>query len=88
MARDRERQVLALDAGAVVGDADALDAAAGEVDVDLRRARVERVLEQLLQRRRRPLDDLAGGDLVDQQVGQRADRAASVSAESPAAQRA
>ena len=75
VARDRERQVLALDAGAVVGDADALDAAAGEIDVDLRRARVERVLEQLLQRRRRPLDHLAGGDLVDQQVGQRADRA-------------
>ena len=60
---------------AVVGDADALDAAAGEVDVDLRRAGVERVLQQLLQRRSRPLDDLAGGDLVDQVIGQRVDRA-------------
>ena len=60
---------VALDAGAVVGDADAPDAAAREIDVDLRRAGVERVLEQLLQRRRRTLDDLAGGDLVDQVVG-------------------
>ncbi len=71
--RDRERELLALDAAAVVGDADALDAAAGEIDVDLRRARIERVLEQLLQRRGRPLDDLAGGDLVDEVIGQRAD---------------
>ena len=68
---DRERELVARDAGAVVGDADAPDAAALEVDVDLRRARVERVLEQLLQRRRRTLDDLARGDLVDEVVGQR-----------------
>ncbi len=74
VARHRERQVLARDAAAVVGDADALDAAVLEVDVDLRGAGVERVLEQLLQRRRRPLDDFAGGDLVDEQVGQRPDR--------------
>ena len=47
---------------------------AGDVDVDLRRAGVERVLEQLLQRRRRPLDDFAGGDLADQEIGQRPDR--------------
>ena len=68
---DREAQVLAADAVAVVGHADAPDAAALEVDVDLRRARVERVLEQFLQRRRRALDDLARGDLVDEVVGQR-----------------
>jgi hypothetical protein len=37
--------------------------------------RVERVLEQLLERRGRALDHLAGGDLIDQQIGQRADRA-------------
>ena len=41
------------------------------IDVDLRRARVERVLEQLLQRRGRALDDLARGDLIDEVVGQR-----------------
>ena len=39
-----------------------------------RRAGVEAVLEELLQRRGRPLDDFAGGDLVDQLIGQRTDR--------------
>ncbi len=72
MPRDRELQLVALDARAVVGDADPPDAAAGEIDVDLRRAGVERVLEQLLERGRRALDDLAGRDLVDQQIGKRA----------------
>jgi hypothetical protein len=52
VARDRERQVLAVDAAAVVDDADALDAAAREVDVDARRSGVEAVLDQLLERRR------------------------------------
>ncbi len=70
---DREQQVLADDALAVVGDADAADAAALEVDVDLCGTRVERVLQQFLQRRRRAFDDLARGDLVDQVVGQRSD---------------
>ena len=69
----REQQVLALDARAVVRDAQAPDAAAFDIDVDLGGARVERVLEQLLQRRRGALDDLAGGDLVDEMVGQRSD---------------
>ena len=74
MPRHRERQLLALDAAAVVGDTDAADAAAGEIDVDLGRAGIERVLEQLLQCRGGPLDDLAGGDLVDQVIRERADR--------------
>ena len=82
--RDGERQLLALDARAVVGDADPLDAAARQIDVDLRRARIERVLEELLQRRRRPLDDLAGRDLVDELIGERADRHVSGAARGPA----
>jgi len=57
--RDRERQLVALDPGAVVGDANPLSAAPREIDVDLRRAGIERVLEQLLQRRCGALDDLA-----------------------------
>ncbi len=59
---------------------------AGDVDIDLRRARIERVFQQLLQRRRRTLDDFAGGDLVDQEIGKRADRAHQ--RESPCDQRA
>ena len=43
--------------------------------VDLAGAGVERVLEQLLHHRGRPLDHLAGGDLADQELGQVADRA-------------
>ncbi len=74
MPRQRERQLLARDAATVVHHADALHAAAGDVDLDLRRAGIERVLEQLLQHRARPLDDLAGGDLADQEIRQRLDR--------------
>ena len=86
MARDSERQILALDACAVVGNADPLDTAGGHIDVDLRRMRIEGIFQQLLQRRRGSLDDFTGGDLVDQQVRQRADR--SHQRASPSAQRA
>ena len=72
--RERQREILALDAGAVVGNADELDAAAGQIDVDRARAGVEAVLQQLLQRRRGPLDHLAGGDLVDQMIRKRTNR--------------
>jgi hypothetical protein len=74
VARQRQRQILTPDAISVVGDANQLDPAAGEIDVDLPRAGVEAVLEDLLQRRGRPVDDFAGGDLVDQLIGQRTDR--------------
>ena len=67
----REGELVAGDARAVVGDADAPDAAALEIHVDLRGARVERILEEFLQRRGRTLDDLARGDLIDEVVGQR-----------------
>ena len=42
-----------------------------ELDVDACGARIDGVLEQLLDHGRGPLDDLAGGDLADQRVGQR-----------------
>ncbi len=47
-------------------------AAVGE-DVDPRRARVERVLDQFLHDARRPFDHFAGGDAVDDGFGQLAD---------------
>ena len=73
---------------AVVGDPDALDAAGGELDVDLRGTGVERVLQQFLQRRCRALDDFACRDLVDEQVRQRADRhAISAAGLAPSARR-
>ncbi len=75
MARQRERQLLGGDAAAVVGDRNALDAAFFQADRDLRRARVERVFEQLLDDCRGPFDHLAGGDLRDQLVIQLLDGA-------------
>jgi len=74
MSCDRKRKVLALDACAVVGHAQAFDAAGREIDIDLRSAGVETVLEKLFQCRRGPLDDFAGGDLIDEQIRERVNR--------------
>ncbi len=63
MARERQHGVLGRHARAVVDDRDVADAAAGEADLDVARAGVERVLHQLLHHRGRALDDLAGRDL-------------------------
>jgi len=68
MPRHRQRQVLAVDAAAVIRDAQPLDAALHDVHVDLRGPGIERVLEQFLQCRGRPLHHFAGRNLVDQQV--------------------
>ena len=51
-------------AHAVVGHADARDAAVVDLHADARRLGVERVLDELLHDARRPLDDLARGNLV------------------------
>ena len=66
MALDREREIALIHAAAVVDDANELPAAVLDGDVDARRPGVERVLDQLLHGRGRPLDHLAGGDAVDE----------------------
>src|SRR6185437_14660206 len=63
VAREREHGVVGAHAHAVVDDGDPVDAAAREPDLDVPRAGIERVLDELLHDRRRPLDDLAGRDL-------------------------
>ena len=73
VALDAERQIGARHAGAVVGHADEPPPAAVGDDLDARRAGVERVLDQLLHGARRALDHLAGGDAVDDVLGQLAD---------------
>ena len=73
MALDREREVGARHAGAVVGDADQAPPAAVGHDLDAACAGVERVLDQFLDHARRPLDHLAGGDAVDGGFGKLAD---------------
>src|SRR5205823_4134783 len=50
--------ILARHAAAVVGDAHELAAAVEQIDGDIFRARIERVLDQLLHDGRGPLDDL------------------------------
>ena len=70
---ERERRVLGPHSGAVVENGDSEDAAALDVDGDAARARVERVLDELLHRRGGPLDDLARGDLVHEGGGEDAD---------------
>src|SRR2546426_7684532 len=74
MPRQRHRQLAGGDAAAVVAHPHQRDAAALDVDLDARRAGIERVLDQLLDDRGRPFDHLAGGDLVDELAGKNADR--------------
>ena len=64
MPLQRQRQLVGRDAVAVVLHPDQPLAALGIGDVDPPRAGVERVLDQLLDRRGRPLDHLAGRDAV------------------------
>jgi hypothetical protein len=56
------------------GHRDELTAGAANGDLDAARLRVEAVLHQLLDDGRGALDDLAGGDLVDDRVGEALDR--------------
>jgi ribosome-associated protein len=44
-----------------------------QLDIDARGAGIERVLDQLLDASRGPLDHLAGGDAIDQALGQTSD---------------
>ena len=60
---ERERRIVGAHAFAVVAHPDQAQAAVLELDDDAARARVERVLDELLHDRRRTLDHLAGRDL-------------------------
>ncbi len=66
VAEDGEAGVVAIHPGAVVGDAEEDGAALLGVDADAAGLGVERVLHELLDHARGPLDDLAGSDLVGQ----------------------
>lgn len=73
VAVQRQRQVVGGDAGAVVRHPDQLDAALGQVHADPRRAGVQAVFQHFLQRGGGAFHHLAGGDLVDEVVGQALD---------------
>ena len=70
VAGERERQLVARHAAPVVGDTDEAAAALLQRHLDGPRARVDRVLDQLFDHRRRTLDYLAGGDPVDRALRQ------------------
>ncbi len=74
MAHQRQRQLFLGDAAAVVAHPRQLDAAAFQLHRDLRRTRIQAVLQQFLQGRSGAFDHFAGGDLVDEEVGKELDR--------------
>lgn len=64
--RQREGELILRDPPAVVCDADQPRAAGLDLDRDPARPGVERILDELLDDRRWPLDHLARGDLIDE----------------------
>jgi hypothetical protein len=73
VAGECEFQLIGRDAAAVVNHADQLDPALLYRDVDAPRSGVERILDKFLDHARRPLDHLAGRDLIDDGRRQLAD---------------
>ncbi len=65
MALDGQREIACVHAAAVVADPDEGEPAAGGDDLDLARAGIDGVLDELLHHARRTLDHLARGDAVD-----------------------
>ena len=65
MALDRQLRVLRTHALAVILDNNLTDPTAGDTDADGPGASVDRVLHQFFDHRGRPLDHLAGTDLLD-----------------------
>ena len=83
VARQRKRQFFGGDANAVVSNPDQAHAAFFQLDLDARRAGIERVLQQFLHHGRRTLDDFAGCDLVDQGVRELLDGHGGITAARP-----
>ena len=74
MTLDGEVEIIGAHAATVVDDADQPPPARLDCDLDMARAGVERVLDKLLRGGGGPLDDLAGGDAVDEERVETADR--------------
>ena len=74
MAGQRERQLVALHAAAVVGDPNQAAAALLQRNLDGARAGIDGVLDQLLDHRGRALDHLSRRDAVDHALRQETNR--------------
>ena len=70
MARQRQRQLIGGNAATVIADAQAFDATLQQIDIDGAGTRIQTVLQQLLERGGGPFDHFAGGNLVDEKVGE------------------
>ena len=64
-----QRHFVTRDSGTVIADTDQLLTARHEIDLDRPRAGIQAVFDELLDDRRRSLNDLAGRDLVDEVSG-------------------
>ena len=76
MASQGQRELIGLNAAAVIIDRDTAHTAFLDAQLDALRTGIDRVFEQLLDHRGRSLDHFAGRDLADQMVGQGGDPAA------------
>ena len=65
---DGQQDVVGVDSFSVVDDPDPLAASLFDLDINPGRQGIDAVLQQFLDHARRPLDHLAGGDLVDDPV--------------------
>jgi hypothetical protein len=75
VALEGQQGVVAVHSLAVIGDADELSPASFDLDANAHGSRVERILKELLDHRRGPIDHLAGGNLVGNLIGEDADLA-------------
>ena len=73
MALDCKRQIIRAHARAIIGHADQATAAFFNHDFDARCTGINRILDDLFDRRRRTLHHLASGDAVDQDRVEAAD---------------
>ena len=69
----RQRQLVAIDADAVIGDPDQAYATLFDLDIDPAGTGIEAVFDQLLDYGGGSFDHLAGSDLADQKVRQEMD---------------
>ena len=70
MAVERKLDVVRMDTAAIVANADQADAASCQLDINRCRACIDTVFNDFFQGVGRAFDHFAGGDLVDEMVGQ------------------
>ena len=66
MAGEGQRQIVAIYAAAIIRDLNKVTATVGDVHVDARAAGIDGILQEFLDYAGRSLDDLSGGNLIDE----------------------